>query len=1149
MKGVGIRVAGVLFMIMTLVCSCQELFKIFISSDEAYSDLIPYPYNYRLMLTSYELTFDSSSVQSQVIEVRSTDASWEFTDIPDWIRISPSSGNSNAQVTVSVAENTGTSGRVGVVKFCSTVENWKYSSILTVSQERALCFAVPKETYVEFEGQGGSKTIEVDANTDEWSVTCSSSIEWWCTVSKTDAGINIHVNENSYKKPREGLLKISTPDSESFINVFQHPTGVRTTAEKLSFAPGAGSQKVSFTAFSHWSAWASDSWIDVEPKQGVAGECEITVMVTENKSMSQLTGHVYIYSESNTADIPVFQEGYSLDVNKDEYSLPKSGGDIQLSIQSNTSWSFSGDMPSWISSDAMSGTGDGGVTLTVSSNQSAKRSATLRLYVASVGEWLGIPIVINQDGYTFETDSTALLFSDLAGNEYFHVLSDADWIAVASAPWITLSPESGTGNATINVSVTENTSDTTRVGFVAVSIYGKCDTINIYQIGKYLNVSSELLNFTSKGGQTVISVKTKSDWTAECSEPWISLSATEGSGDCNLTISAHDNPSAEPRSCNVLINHGEFSPVLVHVNQLPRNLALSVDTIEFFSKGGVSNPVMVRTDGVFQVTTDDDWLSITKEFENSFTITAAKNENYEDRIGKVTVELTNLISGVLSKDLVIVQSHNTSYQYVDLGLSVLWAAFNIGATAPEEYGDYYAWGEIEPKTTYSWSNYKYCNGSSEALTKYCHYSYYGDGGYTDTLRYLEPQDDVAHVKWGDEWRMPTDVEYYELIENCSWHYISINGVKGYQATSKISGYENCSIFFPSTGHIYNDELRYDGFFGNYWSNLLLANNTSDRAYALDFSSTSNNRRVLTYPRNLGLPVRAVRRSDNYFSTVTSVELSETELDIIISDSVRLTTIPKNKAGGHVNADVQWSSSDDAVATVSESGVVYGIGAGSCTITASVGNVKTSCDVMVTLPSSPANGYDNGLGYVDLGLSVKWATFNVGASLPEDYGNYYAWGETETKSNYNFGSYKWSSGIYYTKYYIKGGRGSVDNKTMLEPDDDVAHVVCGGNWRMPTKDEQDELIENCTWRWITYKGVNGYKVTSNMSGYNGRSIFLPAGGCRYEGIANEGEYGYYWSSSCDPDNSPLAFHLHISSDGYECKGGDRITGFSVRAVCP
>ena len=197
--------------------------------------------------------------------------------------------------------------------------------------------------------------------------------------------------------------------------------------------------------------------------------------------------------------------------------------------------------------------------------------------------------------------------------------------------------------------------------------------------------------------------------------------------------------------------------------------------------------------------------------------------------------------------------------------------------------------------------------------------------------------------------------------------------------------------------------------------------------------------------------------------------------------------------------------------------------------------------------------------VDLGLSVKWASFNVGASKPEEYGDYYAWGETETKNDYGWSTYKWCKGTdqTMTKYCNKssyGNNGFTDTKTTLDPEDDVAHVVWGGTWRMPTKAEQDDLRNKCTWTWYgsgntEFNGVAGYKVTSNIEGYTDRFIFLPAAGCRggtY--LYDVGYYGIYWSSSLSTDYPYYAYNLIFRSGRVNWNDYDRCSGPSVRPVC-
>ena len=174
-------------------------------------------------------------------------------------------------------------------------------------------------------------------------------------------------------------------------------------------------------------------------------------------------------------------------------------------------------------------------------------------------------------------------------------------------------------------------------------------------------------------------------------------------------------------------------------------------------------------------------------------------------------------------------------------------------------------------------------------------------------------------------------------------------------------------------------------------------------------------------------------------------------------------------------------------------------------------------------------YVNGYAAVDLGLSVKWATCNIGADSPEDYGNYYAWGETETKDSYTS-----STSVTY-------------NVTMDDiagnAEYDAATANWGSSWRMPTYAEIVELVDSCTWTWTTENDVNGYLVT----GSNGNSIFLPAAGSRDTSLTNAGSNGFYWSSTPFTGSKTNTYHLFFGSSSYSATRSYRYYGFSVRPV--
>jgi hypothetical protein len=183
--------------------------------------------------------------------------------------------------------------------------------------------------------------------------------------------------------------------------------------------------------------------------------------------------------------------------------------------------------------------------------------------------------------------------------------------------------------------------------------------------------------------------------------------------------------------------------------------------------------------------------------------------------------------------------------------------------------------------------------------------------------------------------------------------------------------------------------------------------------------------------------------------------------------------------------------------------------------------------------------------VDLGLSVRWANMNVGATKITGYGSYFAWGETEPKKYYSWNTYAWSKGDtqFLTKYSKE------DRKTQLALADDAANANWGGKWRMPTVDEFEELITKCTWEWTTRDGVNGYKVSSKKTG---NSIFLPITGCRfYADTQFRGIKGIYWTSTLYTGNPNKAWCLEFNfSDvnvDYGNLSSNRFSGRCIRAV--
>jgi len=472
-----------------------------------------------------------------------------------------------------------------------------------------------------------------------------------------------------------------------------------------------------------------------------------------------------------------------------------------------------------------------------------------------------------------------------------------------------------------------------------------------------------------------------------------------------------------------------------------------------------------------------------------------------------------------------------THEYVDLGLPSgnLWATCNVGAANPESYGTRFAWGETATKSSFSWSTYKGYKGSwtekgpvdkdgfpiGDDIVHPAEYPNYGP-------EICGTENDAVLAAWGGFWHIPSDVDWQELLDNCTWTSTTKNSVSGYKITSNAN---SNWIFIPST------EL---------WTSTLNSESTAKYLSGNGISSKD---------RYYGYRIRPV-----YNDKVSKIALDNDYVIIDkIGNSIQLT--PSVCPANAVDKTLSYISSKPSVATVSNTGMAVAVSNGITNVTVSHGNVNVSStihvhDLSCMIPE-----------YVDLGLSVKWATCNVGACCPEDYGDYFAWGEVTPKSDYNWSTYKYCKGSSstQTKYCDNssyGYDGFTDSKTVLDPEDDAASVNWGGSWRMSTIDELNELknTANCTWQWYSsgnteFNGIAGYKVTSKKIGYAGNYIFLPAAGFRYDTyLYFVGSDVFYWSSSLYTSYPYDAYYLGFYSGSVYWDDYNRYNGFSVRPVC-
>lgn len=597
----------------------------------------------------------SALASSKSLQITSTETPWEIENEIDWISTSPTSGSSSASVNVGVTENkSGDDVRTGIFYLKSNVSDWKYETPISVTQAGATPIISLSKSEIDFAGTPNTETITVTANCS-WSASSSAD---WLTVSQKDNTITLTVTANESNSNRTGTISVvhyGTTNASQKITVRQVPASINALTESLVFNNTASSVNVIINAEASWTASSSASWIDISPTSGESGTSTMTVSVSPNTSTSERTGFVNLsIGGIQRIQIPVRQRGIYIETEQSELSFNAAGGSQNLSVLSNTNWTVS-SAPSWIAVSPSQGEGDGFVKITASDNPyTSNRSGVIHL--TQIGLSIDVAVSVSQAGKTFDINTTVLNFEDKSSTQTIDIQTDGTWTASASESWITISPTSNSGNSTLSVSVSENTSEDERSGQVVVVMADKSAIINVVQKGKYFTVSNNLLTYTSKGGAIDVSISTNDSWSAKVEDgsTWLTLSKTSGTGNVDVKVTASDNASVNSRTATLIFETIHNQKVRVVVTQDARYLRVDTREVLFYSKGGTSEAMTVSTDGTYSVTTSQSWLSITQS-ANTFTVTASENSGTDARFGKIVIALTDLQEGTYSLTLDVTQ--------------------------------------------------------------------------------------------------------------------------------------------------------------------------------------------------------------------------------------------------------------------------------------------------------------------------------------------------------------------------------------------------------------------------------------------------------------------------------------------------------------
>ena len=470
----------------------------------------------------------------------------------------------------------------------------------------------------------------------------------------------------------------------------------------------------------------------------------------------------------------------------------------------------------------------------------------------------------------------------------------------------------------------------------------------------------------------------------------------------------------------------------------------------------------------------------------------------------------------------------TTLAYVDLGLpsGLLWATCNIGADNPEDYGDYFAWGETQPKTTYDWSTYQYCMGSNSTLTKYCNNSSYGYNGFTDNLTTLLPEDDAATANWGDDWRMPTKAEFQELLDNTTVTWTTQNGVNGRLFTASNGN----SLFLPAAG----SSLSSAGGGGYYWSSSLYTTGNPNDACYLYFISSHHH----VYPgsRYYGASVRPVRSSGQINTPTGAINgkftINEDGDQVYFSQgNLQYQASTDTWKFAENQYDYVGISNSNISSTYSGWIDLFGWG------TSGYHDANDPYNVNYEPWSTSITSVNSSYNYEGYGPSTNMTDPNLnGTSANYDWGVYNQISNGGNQSGqwrtltiaewqYLFNTRTTASGIRYAKGNVNNVNG-----VILLPDDWSSSTYSLSDTNTSDAGFSSNTISASQWTSLEEAGA----------------VFMPAAGWRYgASVLEVGSYGIYWSASYS--GSYYAYYVNFSDSYIGTDDYNRSHGQSIRLV--
>ncbi len=636
------------------LASCEDNFML----DKG---MYPSLQNNYLSVAPDALSFSSDAV-NQSIQIRTLDAGWRISGLPEWLETDVEEGTGYKEVYVQASVNNRPVSREAIVDVTASGEGWTLTKNVVVSQSQGRASIQLATSNLTASGAAHSETVDVETNLTDIEL---ASTQTWLTAAydKANSVIILTFEENQSTYSRSATITASSMDNSASASMYvtQSPPSVHVDdTSTLTVDVDGGTYARSITSESSWKAVSGESWIDVTPSEGAAGVHTLNISVTPNHDTSSRSGYVYLYvseTSSYKSRIYVSQPGRYISHTPQQLHLAYDGScDDAMTVSSNVAWEVQ-RKPEWLTMKPSSGVA-GKTVVTLSADPLAslvQRSGQVVLASVPGGsvthsfDVLQRPISIDEEA--------GMEFDWHASSQTYRLPFPGQWSASVSDGWLSLSEYSGTGETDLLVTVTENELQQPRTATVAFISEGKTFSMSVLQQAQYLYIDGTGGEISARGGSVELTVKSSLGALTSveyegASTGWLDVT-DDGNGVYMLVAEA--NPSIHERTATFVIKPSDPGAadkyqqgVRFVLKQFGRRMSADTSAIEMHAKGGTSAVYTVSADGDYTMAAADadTWYTFVPNYSNNtFYIVCSENKTHGDRKGHIRLSLSGLPAG------------------------------------------------------------------------------------------------------------------------------------------------------------------------------------------------------------------------------------------------------------------------------------------------------------------------------------------------------------------------------------------------------------------------------------------------------------------------------------------------------------------------